>query len=152
MGKALVHINTRCSTIVVHIIFTSLEWFFKGVEHYFIRVTINYNYHSSLSFVYIYHEPTPKLWDPGKNLFLMENKPVAVLFEGRKAHMMADMDQEKAKWYVSSKLNLDPSGIRTASDGLSIAKGLGLLQRYPSPRISTSCVKNLLRIYLISIL
>jgi hypothetical protein len=74
----------------------------------------------------------------------MENKPVAVLFKGRKAHMMADMDQEKAKWYVSSKLNLDPSGIRTASDGLSIAKGLGLLQRYSSPRISTSYVKNLL--------
>jgi len=79
-----------------------------------------------------------------QELIPIENKPVAVLFEGRKAHMMADMDQEKAKWYVCSKLNLDPPGIRTASDGPSIAKGLGLLQRYSSPRISTSCMKNLL--------
>jgi endonuclease III len=95
-----------------------------------------YNYHSSLSFVYICHDPTPELWDPSKNLFLfpVENKPVAVLFEGRKAHIMADMDQGKAKWYVSSKLNLDPSGIRATSDGLSIAKELGLLQRYPHIR------------------
>lgn len=95
-----------------------------------------YNHHSSLSFVYICHEPTPELWDPSKNLFLfpVEDKPVAVLFEGRKAHIMAGMDQGKAKWYVSSKLNLDPPGIRAASDGLSIAKELGLLQRYPHMR------------------
>ncbi|NHV06840.1 MAG: hypothetical protein HA495_05820 [Thaumarchaeota archaeon] len=60
----------------------------------------------------------------------MENKPVAVLFKGRKALIMTDRDQEKAKGYVSSKLNFDPFRIRAATDRLSIAKELGILSMY----------------------
>jgi hypothetical protein len=71
-----------------------------------------YNYHSSLSFTYINHEPTPELWDPSESLFLfpVEDKAVAVMFKKGEAIMTADMDQEDAKRYVCLKLNLDLPG------------------------------------------
>jgi len=92
-----------------------------------------YNYHSSLSFTYIHHESTPEPWDPSESLFLfpVEGKAVAVMFKKGEAIMTADMDQEDAKRYICLKLNLDPSGVMAASDGLLVAKELGLLERHP---------------------
>jgi len=44
--------------------------------------------------------------------------------------MMPDRDQEKARGYVSSKLNFDPFRIRVATDRLLIAKERGILSMY----------------------
>jgi hypothetical protein len=54
------------------------------------------------------------------------------MFKKGGAIMTADMDQEDAKRYICFlKLNLDPSGVMAASDGLLVVKELGLLERYP---------------------
>jgi len=97
------------------------------------RLPPGYNYCLSLSFAYPRPEPAPELWNPNRKLFIFPVKDEVIVthFKGNVAYIETNLSARKAISYVVSKLNIDSYGLKSMHKGLSIAKEIGLLNKYP---------------------